>query len=51
MPHIVCLRPLHPDAMERLRSEPGYTGTLLDPVTPETLREPMKTAEAKTRPA
>lgn len=46
MPHIVCLRPLHPDAMERLRSEPGYTVTLLDPVTPETLREPMKTAEA-----
>lgn len=46
MPHIVCLRPLHPDAMERLRSEPGYTVTMLDPVTPETLREPMKTAEA-----
>ena len=46
MPHIVCLRPLHPDAMTRLRAEPGYTVTLLDPVTPETLAEPMKTADA-----
>lgn len=46
MPHIVCLRPIHPDAMARLRAEPGVTVTMLDPVTPETLREPMKTAEA-----
>lgn len=46
MPHVVCLRPLHPDAMARLRAEPGYTITLLDPVTPETLAEPMKTADA-----
>ena len=43
MPHIVCLRPLHPDAMARLRAEPGYTVTLLDPVTPETLAEPTTT--------
>jgi D-3-phosphoglycerate dehydrogenase / 2-oxoglutarate reductase len=46
MPHVVCLRPLHPDAMARLRAEPGYTVTMLDPVTPETLAEPMKTADA-----
>jgi D-3-phosphoglycerate dehydrogenase len=46
MPHVVCLRPLHPDAMARLRAEPGYTVTMLDPVTPETLAEPMRTADA-----
>ena len=46
MPHVVCLRPVHPDALERLRAEPGITVTMLDPVTPETLAEPMKTAEA-----
>lgn len=46
MPHVVCLRPLHPDAMARLREEPGYTVTMLDPVTPETLAGPMQTADA-----
>ena len=46
MPHIVCLRPLHPDALARLRAEPGFDVTILTDVTPETLREPMKTAEA-----
>lgn len=46
MPHVVCLRPLHPDALARLSSEPGYRVTMVDPVTPETLAEPMRTAEA-----
>jgi len=46
MPHVVCLRPLHPDAMARLTAEPGYRVTMLETVTPETLAEPMRTAEA-----
>ena len=46
MPHVVCLRPLHPDAMERLRAEPGLQVTMLTEVNAETLREPMKTADA-----
>ena len=46
MPHVVCLRPLHPDAMARLQAEPGYTVTVLENPTPETMREPMKTGEA-----
>src|SRR5688500_2151201 len=46
MPHVVCLRPLHPEAMARLRAEPGYTVTMLTEVNAETLAEPMRTAEA-----
>jgi len=46
VPHVVCLRPLHPDAMARLKAEPGLTITMLTEVNADTLREPMKTAEA-----
>lgn len=46
MPHVVILRPIHPDGMARLRAEPDVTVTALDAVTPETLAEPMRTAEA-----
>ena len=46
MPHIVCLRPLHPDAMARLHAEPDFKVTMLTEVNADTLREPMKTAEA-----
>jgi len=46
MPHIVCLRPLHPDAMARLHAEPDLKVTMLTEVNADTLREPMKTAEA-----
>ena len=41
MPHIVCLRPLHPDAMARLHAEPDFKVTMLTEVNAETLREPM----------
>ena len=46
MPHIICLRPLHPDAMARLHAEPDFKVTMLTEVNAETLREPMQTAEA-----
>jgi D-3-phosphoglycerate dehydrogenase len=46
MPHVVLLRPLHPDATARLEAEPGFTvDTVLDP-DPETLRAAMARAEA-----
>jgi D-3-phosphoglycerate dehydrogenase len=46
MPHVVCLRPLHPEALARLRAEPGVKVTVLSEVTPATLAEPMQDAEA-----
>lgn len=46
MPHVVCLRPLHPDAMARLQGEPGYRVTMLAEVNEATLAEAMPTAEA-----
>jgi len=46
MPHIVCLRPLHPDAMARLHAEPDFKVTMLTEVNTDTLREPMQTADA-----
>ncbi len=46
MPHVVCLRPLHPDAMARLHAEPGYRVTMLTEVNAATLAEAMPTAEA-----
>ncbi|MCX8133593.1 MAG: hydroxyacid dehydrogenase [Roseococcus sp.] len=46
MPHVVLLRPLHPDARARLEAEPGFTvETLLNP-TRETLPPVMAQADA-----
>jgi D-3-phosphoglycerate dehydrogenase len=46
MPHVVCLRPLHPEAMARLHAEPGFKVTMLAEVNATTLAEAMPTAEA-----
>jgi D-3-phosphoglycerate dehydrogenase / 2-oxoglutarate reductase len=46
MPHVVCLRPLHPDAMARLHAEPGFKVTMLTEVNEKTLADAMPTAEA-----
>lgn len=48
MPHVVCLRPLHPEALDRLRRHPGVTVEVLEEVTPETLAGALPRAEALT---
>ena len=45
MAHVVCLRPVHPAAQDRLR-EAGHTVEVLDPVTPQTIAASMPKAEA-----
>ncbi len=46
MPHVVLLRPLHPDAAARLAAEPGFTVDTVPDPTPEALRAAMARAEA-----
>jgi len=48
MPHVVCLRPLHPEALEQLRAQPGVTLEVLEEVTPATLAAALPKAEAIT---
>lgn len=48
MPHVLCLRPIHPDAIALLRSRPDVTVEVLDPVTPEALAARIAEAEAIT---
>ena len=45
MPHVVCLRPVHPDALALLR-EHGATVEVLDPVNEATIAAAMPAAEA-----
>jgi len=46
MPHVVLLRPIHPDALARLEAEPGFTAeTLLNP-NKDTLPPVMAKADA-----
>ncbi|WP_149539002.1 hydroxyacid dehydrogenase [Siccirubricoccus phaeus] len=45
MPHVVCLRPVHPEALEKLR-EGGCTVEVLDPVNATTIAASMPKAEA-----
>jgi D-3-phosphoglycerate dehydrogenase len=47
MPHVLCLRPLHPDALARLR-EGGATVEVLDNPTGAALAEALPRAEALT---
>jgi D-3-phosphoglycerate dehydrogenase / 2-oxoglutarate reductase len=48
MPHVLCLRALHPEALDRLRSTPGITLEVLEEITPRTLAEALPRAEAVT---
>jgi D-3-phosphoglycerate dehydrogenase len=46
MPHVVCLRAVHPEALEALRAAPGVTVEVLDPVNEETVARAMPRAHA-----
>jgi D-3-phosphoglycerate dehydrogenase / 2-oxoglutarate reductase len=46
MPHVLCLRPIHPEAIELMRAAPGVTVEILDPINPQTLAEALPRAEA-----
>ena len=46
MPHVICLRPVHPEALALLRARPGVTVEVLDPVNEETIAAAMPKAEA-----
>jgi D-3-phosphoglycerate dehydrogenase len=46
MPHVVCLRPVHPEALAQLRAVPGVTVEVLDPVNAETVARSMPNADA-----
>jgi D-3-phosphoglycerate dehydrogenase len=46
MPHVVLLRPLHPDAEARLRAEPGFTVDTVFDTTRENLVRAMEKAES-----
>ncbi|MBV1796760.1 hydroxyacid dehydrogenase [Siccirubricoccus sp. G192] len=48
MPHVVCLRALHPEALDRLRSAPGVTVQVLEEINAATLAEALPRAEAVT---
>ena len=46
MPHVVCLRPVHPEALALLRASPGVTVEVLDPVNETTIAAAMPKADA-----
>lgn len=46
MPNVLCLRPIHPDAMARLRAAPGITLEVLEATTPQAVIEAASRAEA-----
>ena len=46
MPHVVCLRPVHPEALEKMRRAPCVTVEVLDPVNEQTVAAAMPKAEA-----
>ncbi|WP_291295603.1 hydroxyacid dehydrogenase [Elioraea sp.] len=48
MPHVLCLRAIHPDAIALMKAAPGVTVEVLDPVTPETLAARIPEADAVT---
>jgi D-3-phosphoglycerate dehydrogenase len=48
MPHVLCLRPIHEDAIALMRAAPGVTVEVLEPVTPETLTARIAEADAIT---
>ena len=46
MPHVVCLRPVHPEALALLRASPGVTVEVLEPVNETTIAAAMPKADA-----
>lgn len=48
MPHVLCLRPIHPDAIARMRDTAGVTVDVLEEVTPATLARALPGAHAVT---
>jgi D-3-phosphoglycerate dehydrogenase len=45
MPHVLMIRPLHPDAVALLAARPDVTYETLEPVTPELLAEKIAAAD------
>jgi len=46
MPHVVCLRPVHPEALALLRARPDVTVEVLDPVNEANIAASMPQAHA-----
>lgn len=46
MPHVLMIRPLHPDAVALFQARPDITFEVLEPVDPATLRERIAAADA-----
>ncbi|MBK1659304.1 hydroxyacid dehydrogenase [Paracraurococcus ruber] len=46
MPHVICLRSVHEEALAKLRNAPGVTLEVLDPVNAETIARAMPKADA-----
>ena len=46
MPHVLCLRPVHPEALAQLRAHPGVTVEVMENVTPENLAPVLPYTEA-----
>ena len=48
MPHVLCLRAIHPDAIALMKAAPGVTVEVLDPATPEAIETRIAAADAIT---
>lgn len=48
MPHVLCLRAIHPDAIALMKAAPGVTVEVLDPATPEAIETRIGEADAIT---
>ncbi len=46
MPHVLCLRPVHPEALAQLRNHPGVTVEVMEDPTPENLAPVLPYTEA-----
>jgi D-3-phosphoglycerate dehydrogenase / 2-oxoglutarate reductase len=46
MPHVLCLRPVHPEALAKLREHPGVTVEVMENPTPENLAPVLPYTEA-----
>ena len=46
MPHVLCLRPVHPEALALLRNHPGVTVEVMENPTPENLAPVLPYTEA-----